>query len=221
MSDARTNDPARTPILSTPCSWPGCSLWFAKAFLFRDCVRLEGWSWTGRQARRIPLDEIERVRWWGVSDGVNFMLCLDGGERLPLRLERGAGTWNCKIHDLLDQSLLDGPGVPDAEPEGAADTAARDAAADGAPTGDALAGGTLGGDGAVGHDPPPRTVSSRGPSDTASPTPSAATGAPDACAPDASASDADAPDADAPNMDGPDGEDRESGSGSPPADAPA
>jgi hypothetical protein len=209
MTNAPPNGPGRGPILSTPCSWPGCSLWFAKALLFRDHVRLEGWSWTGRQARRIPLDEVERVRWWGVSDGVNFMLCLEGGERLPLRLDRGAGTWNCKIHDLLDQSLLDGPGVPDAAPDDAGGAAAENGGA-----GDKPALGEAGGDGAVGHSPPPRNAPSN-----AGPAPDAA--APDAAAPDAAGANVSRPDAAGASAAGADEAGRTPESDAPPADAPS
>jgi hypothetical protein len=94
------------PRLSTRCTIPGLSLWFGKAQLFDDRVRLTGWTWSGRYERVIPLQHIDRVKWWAVMEDVNFLLHLRDGSAVPLYLHRNAGTWNYEVRDLLGLSGL-------------------------------------------------------------------------------------------------------------------
>lgn len=90
-----------SPLLSTRCRIPGRNLWFARASLYDDAVRITGWRWSGAYDRVVKLSRVERVQWWAVLDDVNFMIHLDEGGVLPLQLYKGAGMWNCKIHELL------------------------------------------------------------------------------------------------------------------------
>jgi hypothetical protein len=96
---------AASPILSTRCTLPEFSLWFGRAQLFAECVRLSGWTWSGRFERDIQLGDIERVKWWAAED-VNFLLHLDDGTVVPMRLHQNAGIWNYQLRDLLGMSGL-------------------------------------------------------------------------------------------------------------------
>ena len=93
-------------LLSNRCRLPRRSLWFGRALLYEDRVCIQGWTWRGRYRRVIPLQRIDQVKWWAVLDDVNFMLHLDDGQAVPLQLLKGAGTWNVKLHCLLNKSLL-------------------------------------------------------------------------------------------------------------------
>jgi len=95
-----------TPILSTRCSIPGLLLWFGRAELYADRVRLVGWTWNGRYHRSIALDRIDRVRWWAVREDVNFLIHLEDGAGLPLQLHQKAGLWNHELRDRLGLSKL-------------------------------------------------------------------------------------------------------------------
>lgn len=108
-----------TPLLSTRCRVPDRRLWFGRAELYEDRIRIRGWTWRGRYRRVVPLDQVERVQWWATTGDVNFMLYLDDGRAVPLRLLRGAGTWNAKLHALLGQSLLAHPTPPGVETDAA------------------------------------------------------------------------------------------------------
>ncbi len=107
----------RSPILSNRCLCPHLSLWFGRATLYSDRVCIQGWTWQGRHRRVVPLERIESVKWWAVTDDVNVLLRLDDGRAIPLQLRRGAGSWNAKLHDLLGQSMLSHHALPDGEPE--------------------------------------------------------------------------------------------------------
>lgn len=95
-----------SPLLSSRCRLPHRSLWFGRAQLYEDRVHIQGWTWRGRYRRVVPIDAIERVRWWAVVDDVNVMLYLEDGRAVPLQLMTGAGTWNVELHNLLDQSMM-------------------------------------------------------------------------------------------------------------------
>lgn len=110
MSETRTS-----PLLTNRCRLPQRTLWFGRAVLYPDRVRIQGWNWQGRYRRVIPLERIDEVKWWAVIDDVNFLLHLDNGRAIPLQLRKGAGTWNVKLHSLLGKSMLDHHSLPDAE----------------------------------------------------------------------------------------------------------
>lgn len=95
-----------TPILSTRCTLPGQLLWFGRAELYADCIRLVGWTWSGRYQRTIDLDRVDRVRWWAVREDVNFLVHLENGRGLPLQLHQHAGLWNHELRDRLGLSKL-------------------------------------------------------------------------------------------------------------------
>jgi hypothetical protein len=60
----------------------------------------------------VPLDAIDRVEWRPVLDAVNFVVHLKDGAPVFLQFQQGAGSWNAKLHQLLDQSLLAHHTVP-------------------------------------------------------------------------------------------------------------
>ena len=105
-----------SPILCTRCKLPGRNLWFARAMLYENYIEVSGWTWSGRQTRRIDLEEVDRFQWWAVLDDVNFLLHLEDGASVPMQLLRSAGTWNCKLHELLGQSVLAQDTVPRVRP---------------------------------------------------------------------------------------------------------
>lgn len=100
-------------LLSTRCRLPQRTLWFGRAVLFPDRVCIQGWHWRGRYRRVIPLERIDEVKWWAVTDDVNFLLHLDTGDAVPLQLFHGAGIWNAKLHSLLGKSMLQHHRLPD------------------------------------------------------------------------------------------------------------
>jgi hypothetical protein len=102
-----------SPLLSHRCRLPHRTLWFGRALLYEDRVCIRGWTWRGPYRRVIPLERIQRVKWWAVLDDVNFLLRLDDGRAVPLQLRKGAGTWNVELHNLLDQSLMAHHSLPD------------------------------------------------------------------------------------------------------------
>ena len=85
--------------------------------LYEDRVCIRGWTWRGRYRRVIPLERIDRVKWWAVLDDVNFSIHLDDGGAVPLQLRKGAGTWNVELHNLLGQSMMDHHSLPDEDGE--------------------------------------------------------------------------------------------------------
>jgi hypothetical protein len=116
MSSSRS-----APLLTTRCHLPRRTLWWGRAALYPDRVCIRGWNWRGRYRRVVPLERIDEVTWWAVTDDVNFLLRLDDGRAVPLQLRRGAGTWNAKLHDLLGQSLLARHSLPTDDPAPAAE----------------------------------------------------------------------------------------------------
>jgi len=62
--------------------------------------------------------EIEEVEWRPRPEGANFILHLEDKPAFPLRLRRGAGLWNAKLHDLLGQPMLGDRGLPRNEHDG-------------------------------------------------------------------------------------------------------
>jgi len=120
---SRLTDPAHMsrpvdadPLLSTRCKLPGRSLWFSRAHLHEDHIEISGWNWKGRFSRRIRLSNIDRFQWWAVLNDVNFLLHLKDGAPVPLQLLRSAGTWSCKLHELLGQSMLAQDPLPRVHP---------------------------------------------------------------------------------------------------------
>jgi hypothetical protein len=97
---------ASDPLLSNRCRLPHRTLWWGRALLYEDRVCVTGWTWRGRYRRVIPLDRIEGVKWWAVPYDVNFLIRLDGGGGVPLRLVKGAGTWNARLRNLLGEEIL-------------------------------------------------------------------------------------------------------------------
>lgn len=103
-------------LLTTWCRVPHRSLWFARAILFDDRVRIVGWTLRGRQCTVIPLENIEIVQWWPVLDDVNFVFRLNDGRTVPLHLFTGAGAWNARLHALLGDRMLAQRSLPDVKP---------------------------------------------------------------------------------------------------------
>lgn len=106
------------PILSTRCSAPGSLFWFGRARLYPDHITITGWTARGFFTRTIQIDTIRTVQWWAVQNDVNFIITLQNETTVAIRLNRDAGTWNYKLHELMGQSLLEQhelPGVPMSE----------------------------------------------------------------------------------------------------------
>lgn len=101
------------PLLSHACQLPQRTLWFGRARLYEDRVCIQGWTWSGGYRKIIPLERIDRVQWLAVIDDVNFVLHLENGRAVPFQLLQGAGTWNVKLHGLLDQRLPAHQSLPD------------------------------------------------------------------------------------------------------------
>ncbi|MFB6098968.1 MAG: hypothetical protein ABEK84_07650 [Salinibacter sp.] len=81
-------------LLESSLSLENRSLWFGNIQLYPDEVVISGWSWTGPVEERIPIDEIEMVEKWTVTEGLNFRLRSMNG-RAPVfgRIEEGAKFW--------------------------------------------------------------------------------------------------------------------------------
>ncbi len=100
------------PFYSHRCSLSDRILWFGKASLYEDRVCIQGWTWRGRYRQTIAVEDIDEVEWRPRPKGSNLILHLEDGQTVPFRLRKGAGLWNAKLHDLLDQSVLGGHGRP-------------------------------------------------------------------------------------------------------------
>lgn len=95
------------PHYSHRCTLPNQSLWFGQASLYEDRITIQGWTWEGRYENEIAVDHIEEVDWRPKPEGPNLMLHLNDGSVERLRLRKGGGLWNAKLHDLIGQSVLD------------------------------------------------------------------------------------------------------------------
>lgn len=97
---------AADSLYSHRCTLPDRTLWFGKATLYEDRVHIRGWTWRGRYRKEIEVDEIDEVEWRPRPEGSNLILHLEDESIVPIRLRKGAGLWNAKLHDLLGQSVL-------------------------------------------------------------------------------------------------------------------
>lgn len=100
------------PLYSHRCSLPHRTLWFGRAALYEDHIHIRGWTWQGRYQREVLVEDIEEVEWRPQPERPNLYLHLTDGKTIPLRLRKGAGLWNAKLHDLLDQSLFEDHNLP-------------------------------------------------------------------------------------------------------------
>ena len=103
---------ATDPLYTHRCTLPDRTLWFGRATLYEDRVFIRGWTWRGRYRTELLVDEIEEVEWRPRPEGANLILHLEDESPFSLRLRKGAGLWNAKLHDLLGQSVLDSPEIP-------------------------------------------------------------------------------------------------------------
>ncbi|MFB6229629.1 MAG: hypothetical protein ABEL04_00610 [Salinibacter sp.] len=88
-----------TAILTSSVSLPGHTLWFGRAKLYDDHIRVTGWHWTGRHEKRIRLDNLTRVDTWSRADGPNMVLRMNDAAEY-LRLEKGIMLWYWKLKEL-------------------------------------------------------------------------------------------------------------------------
>ncbi len=100
------------PIYSHRCSLPDRTLWFGQASLYEDRINVRGWTWRGRYERTVEVDTIDEVEWRPQPERPNLLLHLTDGSTVFLRLRKGAGLWNAKLHALLGQSVLDKHSLP-------------------------------------------------------------------------------------------------------------
>ena len=99
-------------LYSHRCTLPDRTLWFGQASLYEDRIHIKGWTWRGRYRRKILVEDIDEVEWRPRPEKPNLLLSLHDGEVVRLRLHKGSGLWNAKLHDLIDESLLDGRSLP-------------------------------------------------------------------------------------------------------------
>lgn len=95
------------PLYSHRCTLPDRTLWFGQACLYEDRITIQGWTWQGRYQREIAIERINEVDWCPRPKGPNLILDLDDGRVVRIRLRKGGGLWNAKLHALLGESLLD------------------------------------------------------------------------------------------------------------------
>jgi len=95
------------PLYSHRCTLPDRSLWFGRASLYEDRITIQGWTWQGRYRRSIIVDRIDEVDWRPKPEGPNLRLRLEDESVVRLRLLKGGGLWNAKLHDLIGESVLD------------------------------------------------------------------------------------------------------------------
>lgn len=107
---------ATDPLYSHRCTRPDRTLWFGRASLYEDCIHVKGWTWRGRYREEIAIERIDEVEWRPRPEGANLILHLEDETTVPVRLRKGAGLWNAKLHDLLGQSVFDDRSVPGKEP---------------------------------------------------------------------------------------------------------
>jgi len=107
---------ASQPTYRHPCTLPDRSLWFGQASLYDEHIVIEGWTWRGRYRREIPIRRIESVNWRSRLQGPNLELTLCDGATVAVRLQKGVGLWNAKLHALLGQSMVGGGCLPEAAP---------------------------------------------------------------------------------------------------------
>lgn len=108
-----TSVSSTSSILSTRCRLPDRTLWFGRAHLCKAGISIRGWTLSGRYERQIPLDRIDEVEWRVGGDRANFFLRLVDGQTVPLQLVHGAGMWNVKLRELLGESVLAHPPLPE------------------------------------------------------------------------------------------------------------
>ena len=100
------------PLYSHRCTLPHRTLWFGRASLYEDRIHIQGWTWRGRYRKKVAIADIDEVDWRPRPERPNLLLHLEDGRTVPIRLRKGAGLWNAKLHDLLGQSLLEDRGIP-------------------------------------------------------------------------------------------------------------
>jgi len=60
----------------------------------------------------VEVDTIDEVEWRPQPERPNLLLHLTDGSTVFLRLRKGAGLWNAKLHALLGQSVLEKQSLP-------------------------------------------------------------------------------------------------------------
>jgi hypothetical protein len=72
--------------------------------LYEDAIVLHGWTARGRYRRRIPVEDIVRVKWWGGSGrgDLNYVLHLTDGRRVILEIRRSSGRFHLALQKLRD-----------------------------------------------------------------------------------------------------------------------
>ena len=73
---------------------------FSRARLYADRIELTNWSCHGPELRQIPLDMVDHVEWESEDGQTNAVICMDGGRRIPLRLQH-VNRWRQTLESCL------------------------------------------------------------------------------------------------------------------------
>jgi hypothetical protein len=76
---------------------------YGRVRLNLDRIVVSGWTWRGRVERTVPLDAVDDVEWWTLTnDGPNLALLTNNGQRFAFWV-KSPGVWRFQIQELLSQ----------------------------------------------------------------------------------------------------------------------
>ncbi|MDX1547250.1 MAG: hypothetical protein R3247_09695 [Rhodothermales bacterium] len=94
----------KTPEQARITSWfryPGRRWFIGRARLYADHLALAGWSWRGREAQRIPLRDVDEVKWYRTG---RLVLRLRDGHAVSIEID-GSGLWKFALEEALGRRL--------------------------------------------------------------------------------------------------------------------
>lgn len=99
---------SREPVIKSTIALKNRSLWWARLTLYEDELVLTGWTWTGPQEERIPIDGVDLVEKWTVTLGPNIRVHT-ADDRTPIfgRIHKGTKFWELAIekHEHIELKL--------------------------------------------------------------------------------------------------------------------
>lgn len=88
-------------VLKTGCHFAGQRLFLGKAVLYRTHLRISGWCRQGRYSRKVELEDLLGVGWWGGPGKLpNLFLHFKDGDELALRVT-GSALWRLSLESML------------------------------------------------------------------------------------------------------------------------
>lgn len=96
------------PVIDSNITLENRSLWWARLSLYEEELVLSGWTWTGPQEERIPIEDVELVEKWTVTLGPNIRVhTTDGRPPIFGRVHKGAKFWELIIerHERIQLRL--------------------------------------------------------------------------------------------------------------------